>query len=100
MILTQKSRLTVLPSTQNVARALAWLVAALFLLNALYFVLRASSPVIRDDSWYFLDVFLRKAINGDRLLPTKRATTRSAGSPPANGTLKSACSVLFRSPGT
>ena len=65
MILTQKSRLTVLPSTQNVARALAWLVVALLLLNALYFVLRASSPVIRDDSWYFLDVFLRKAINGD-----------------------------------
>jgi hypothetical protein len=65
VILTQKSRLTVLPSTQNVARALAWLVVALLLLNALYFVLRASSPVIRDDSWYFLDVFLRKAINGD-----------------------------------
>jgi len=62
----QKSnyRLAVLPSTQNVARALAWLVAVLILLNALYFVLRASSPVIRDDAWYFLDVFLRKAING------------------------------------
>ncbi|HEV2622845.1 MAG TPA: hypothetical protein VGU65_12245 [Frateuria sp.] len=38
--------------------------AALLLLNAIYFVLRASSPVIRDDAWYFLDVFLRKAING------------------------------------
>ncbi|MBT2145634.1 MULTISPECIES: hypothetical protein [unclassified Rhodanobacter] len=57
-------RLAALSSTRNVACVLAWVVAVLFLLNALYFVLRASSPVIRDDSWYFLDVFLRKAING------------------------------------
>jgi hypothetical protein len=58
-------RLAALPSIQNAARALAWLVVVLFLLNALYFVLRAASPLIRDDSWYFLDVFLRKAINGN-----------------------------------
>lgn len=48
----------------GVAHALAWIGAALLLLNLLYFVLRVSSPVIRDDAWYFLDVFLRKAING------------------------------------
>lgn len=47
-----------------IARAFAWLVAALLMLNAIYFVLLASSPVIRDDAWYFLDVFLRKAIDG------------------------------------
>lgn len=49
----------------GIAHALAWLVAVLLLLNLLYFVLRVSSPVIRDDAWYFLDVFLRKAIGGD-----------------------------------
>jgi len=57
-------RLATLSSAQYVARALAWLVAAVTMLNALYFVLRVSSPVIQADAWYFLDVFLRKAING------------------------------------
>lgn len=57
-------RFLVWPSPLNGARALAWLLAALFLLNALYFVLRAASPVIQQDAWYFLDVFLRKAIDG------------------------------------
>jgi hypothetical protein len=47
---------------------MAWFVAVLAFLNALYFVLRASSPLVRDDSWYFLDVFLRKAINGELAL--------------------------------
>lgn len=48
----------------HVVRALAWLVAGVALLNVLYFVLRATCPVFRDDDWYFLDVFLRKAIDG------------------------------------
>jgi len=56
---------TALLSVRTAAHAIAWFVAALAFLNALYFVLRASSPLVRDDSWYFLDVFLRKAINGD-----------------------------------
>lgn len=52
-------------SAQNAARVLAWFVAALTMLNALCFVLRVSSPVIQRDSWYFFDVFLRKAIDGN-----------------------------------
>jgi hypothetical protein len=56
---------TVLSPIRTAAHAMAWFVAALAFLNALYFVLRASSPLVRDDAWYFLDVFLRKAINGD-----------------------------------
>jgi len=51
-------------ATPNVARVLAWFVAALAMLNALCFVLRVSSPVIQRDAWYFFDVFLRKAIDG------------------------------------
>lgn len=58
-------RTTTRSAAHGLIRALAWLVAVLFLLNTLYFVLRATSPVIRDDAWYFLDVFLRKAINGN-----------------------------------
>jgi len=45
-------------------RGLAYFVAGLAFLNTLYFVLRATCPVMRDDDWYFLDVFLRKAIDG------------------------------------
>jgi hypothetical protein len=48
----------------NFARVLAWLAVALIMLNTLCFVLRVASPVVRDDDWYFLDVFLRKAIDG------------------------------------
>ncbi|GAB2555943.1 hypothetical protein GCM10027065_28310 [Rhodanobacter koreensis] len=47
---------------------LAWLFVVLAALNALHFVLRASNPVIEADAWYFLDVFLRKAINGSLVL--------------------------------
>lgn len=49
---------------RNVVHMLAWLFFILSALNALYFVLRASNPVIEADAWYFLDVFLRKALNG------------------------------------
>ena len=51
-------------STGLIARGVACFVAALAFLNTLYFVLLATNPVMRDDSWYILDVFLRKAING------------------------------------
>lgn len=51
-------------SIRLAARGLAYFVAALTFVNALYFVLRATSPVMRDDDWYFLDVFLSKAIDG------------------------------------
>lgn len=47
-----------------VARGLASIFVMVAALNALYFVLRVSNPVIQADAWYFLDVFLRKAING------------------------------------
>lgn len=52
------------PRAKLVARALAYSVAALAFLNTLYFVLRATDPVMRDDDWYFLDAFLRRAIDG------------------------------------
>lgn len=52
------------PSVRHVAWLLAWLAAIVFLLNTLYFVLRVSNPVIQQDDWYFLEVFLRKAIDG------------------------------------
>ncbi|MHB1271816.1 MAG: hypothetical protein ACYCZD_03435 [Rhodanobacter sp.] len=52
------------PPVQHVTRVLAWLAAIVFLLNALYFVLRVSNPVIQQDDWYFLEVFLRKAMDG------------------------------------
>lgn len=45
-------------------RIFAWLLAVVFAFNTLYFVLRVCSPVIEQDSWYFLDAFLRKALNG------------------------------------
>ena len=52
------------PSVRHVARLLGWLAATVFLLNTLYFVLRVSNPVIQQDDWYFLEVFLRKAMDG------------------------------------
>jgi hypothetical protein len=52
-------------SIHNIVRVLAWFMATIFMLNALYFVLRVTSPVIQSDSWYFLNVFLRKAIDGN-----------------------------------
>lgn len=64
LVETNDSSKTAGLSTGLVARALAWFVATLALLNTLYFVLRATNPVMQDDSWYNLDVFLRKAIDG------------------------------------
>lgn len=51
-------------SVRRAVLVLTWFLAICLMLNALYFVLRVSSPVIQQDSWYFLDVFLRKAIDG------------------------------------
>lgn len=45
--------------------ALTWSLAILYLVNALWFVLRASNPVIQADDWYYLDVFVRKVIGGN-----------------------------------
>lgn len=42
----------------------AWLIAALAFLNALCFVIRTANPVYRSDDWYFLEVFVKKAIDG------------------------------------
>ena len=43
---------------------LTWSLAILYMVNAFWFVLRASDPVIQADGWHFLDVFVRKAIEG------------------------------------
>lgn len=45
--------------------AFTWPLVILYMANALWFVLRASNPVIQADAWHFLDVFVRKAIDGD-----------------------------------
>jgi hypothetical protein len=45
-------------------RIFSWMVFALTAINALSFVLHDSNPVIRSDAWYFLDVFLRKILDG------------------------------------
>lgn len=52
------------PHAATTLHALAWVVGTLAMLNALYFILRVTSPVIRSDAWYFLDVFVRKAVDG------------------------------------
>lgn len=52
-------------SRENVALFFAWSIASILFLNLIWFVLRVSSPVIRSDDWYFLDVFLRKAFAGN-----------------------------------
>jgi len=43
----------------------AFIIVLIFFLNAIFFARRVSSPVIGQDAWYFLDVFLRNAINGN-----------------------------------
>lgn len=53
------------PRSVRIVRAVSWLVVVIAALNTLYFVLRSACTVIRSDEWYFLDVFLRKAIAGD-----------------------------------
>jgi hypothetical protein len=52
------------PRIRLAVHALAWSIAFAALCNALFFVLRVTSPVMQSDAWYFLDVFLRKAIDG------------------------------------
>ncbi|RUL65786.1 hypothetical protein EKH79_03480 [Dyella dinghuensis] len=49
---------------RQIVRLFAWAVFVLSFTNALYFVLRTTNPVISSDAWYFLDVFVRKALNG------------------------------------
>ncbi|MGC1547377.1 MAG: hypothetical protein WA777_02505 [Rhodanobacter sp.] len=64
-MLNERRFMTVSPLMLNAVRLVSWLFVLLAMLNALYFVLRASSPVIQADSWWFLDVFVRKAIDGN-----------------------------------
>lgn len=45
-------------------RVFAWAVAAAAFASILYFVAWNANPVLRSDDWYFLDAFLRKAIDG------------------------------------
>lgn len=63
--LPETDRTDASPTVRQVARALAWVIAVIALLNVLYFALSTACPVIRNDGWYFLDVFLRKAIDGN-----------------------------------
>ncbi|RDS79287.1 hypothetical protein DWU98_18325 [Dyella monticola] len=42
---------------------LPWVVVALLAINAMYFVLRVSNPVIIADGWYYLGSFLKHAID-------------------------------------
>lgn len=52
-------------AVRHLAQIVAWLLVSLFALDTLSFVWRTTNPVIEADAWYFLDVFLRKAIDGD-----------------------------------
>lgn len=61
MIEGQHSRVALF---RNLAAILAWLMVILCALNTLYFIIRAANPLIEADGWYFLDVFVRKAIHG------------------------------------
>lgn len=48
------------------ARNFALALAIAALINVLYFIVKgAASPVLQADDWYFLDVFVRKAIEGN-----------------------------------
>jgi hypothetical protein len=43
----------------------AWAVFLILFFNVLAFVIHCANPVLMSDDWYFLDVFVRKAIDGD-----------------------------------
>lgn len=43
---------------------LAWLVIAAALTNAMLFTYDAAIPLVISDAWYYLDVFVRKALDG------------------------------------
>lgn len=64
-MLENRRFMTASPSIATAVRVASWLFVLLALLNVLYFVLRASSPVIQADAWWFLDVFVRKAMDGN-----------------------------------
>lgn len=52
------------PMRSKCALALAWVAALAMFGNLAAFVIRCADPVIQSDAWYFLDVFLSKAVNG------------------------------------
>ncbi len=48
----------------EVPDTLAWLVLMVLAANALAFIVAFSNPVIQSDAWFFLDAFVRKALDG------------------------------------
>lgn len=49
---------------ESLIHAFAWVVACAAVLDTCLFVWHAANPVLRSDSWYSLDVFVRKAVEG------------------------------------
>lgn len=48
----------------DVPESFAWIVFALTIANTLAYIVYCSDPVVQSDAWYFLDVFVRKALEG------------------------------------
>lgn len=48
----------------NPPSALAWTIFVVILVNVFAFVLTTSDPLVVQDAWYFLDVFVRHALDG------------------------------------
>lgn len=44
---------------------IAWAAMLVAFVNAMAFVLHCTNPVLMSDDWYFLDVFVRKAVGGN-----------------------------------
>ncbi|HEV7122508.1 MAG TPA: hypothetical protein VGN24_03670 [Rhodanobacter sp.] len=51
-------------SVVRLARVFFFVTAISLFLSTLYFILRTANPVMRSDAWYFLDVFVRKVLDG------------------------------------
>lgn len=50
-------------SRSHALEVFSWLVLFALVVNTLAYVLSASSPLLISDAWYFLDVFIRKALD-------------------------------------
>ena len=53
-----------LDALMDVPETMAWLVFMVLAANALAFIVAFSNPVIQSDAWFFLDAFVRKALDG------------------------------------
>lgn len=53
-----------LATFEQMPESWGWLVLAVAFANVTAFVVSYSNPVISSDAWYFLDVFVRKALDG------------------------------------